>query len=170
MKNHIVLTAALMLCLFHLQAQQKIEADASLREKHSQKFTDAMNISWHRTKAVTYAQFLYQQRLWLAYYDKSGQLVATARKISTPAQLPVLVSRSLEDFRQRQPAGMALGPVYELIQGNATRYVVYLQGDDENYTLMINSQGNSNVIDKQPRTDSPMKSDRKDFIARKIRN
>lgn len=168
MKNSIILTAALMLCLCHVQAQPETNVSASLEDKHSQAFSTADNISWHRTDQVTFAIFRYQDQSWLAYYDNNEQLVATARKISQSGYLPMLVAQSIEEFQHKKGA-MTLGPVYELLQDGSARYLVRLEGEQEGYTLAFDSMGNRTTIDKYRKIISPGARTQEALIARKAR-
>lgn len=167
MKNPIILTAALMLCLCHVQAQPETNVSASLEGKHLQAFGTADNISWHRTNRVTYAMFSYQDQSWLAYYDNNEQLVATARKISQPG-LPILVAQGIEAF-QHKKGQMKLGPVFELIQDGTARYLVKMEGEQEGYTLTFDSMGNRTTIDKYRKITSPGVQTQEELIARKAR-
>src|SRR5690606_27918993 len=55
MKNHIILTASLMLCLCQLEAQQLSKVSASLAEKHAKEFSTAGDILWNQADRVTFA-------------------------------------------------------------------------------------------------------------------
>ena len=169
MKKHIILTASLMLCLCHLEAQQVPNVSASLIEKHAQEFSSAGEIRWNRTEQVTYAQFWYQDQFWVAYYDNNEQLVATARKIGDPRNLPIRVGESLTAFRQQRNPGMKPVVIYELNQESGTRYVITLDGEDETYTLMVDSMGGRSTVNKGRKHDSLRKSDRDDLIAKRMR-
>lgn len=169
MKKHIILTASLMLCLCHLEAQQNPKVSASLTEKHAQQFSTAGDIRWDQNERVTYAQFNYQNQFWVAYYDNNEQLVATARKIKDLRDLPILVGESLENFRQRRAAGMKLGTVYELVQEGNTRYLITLDGEHETYTLRVDGMGGRSIIDKAPKHDAYKSSKQDDLIAKRIR-
>lgn len=169
MKNHIILTAALMLCLCHLQGQPRPGVTASLEEKFTKEFGTAGNVHWGQAEGVTFAQFMYQNQFWLAYYDKEETLIATARKINTPQHLPILVKRSLDDFRdQRAPAAMP-GPVFELIRDGIAQYVVILDSKEMTYVLKFDNSGNRTTLDKVRHNATGESADQRGLIARRIR-
>lgn len=169
MKNHIILTASLMLCLCHVEAQQPFKVSASLAEQHAKEFSAAGDIRWNQAERVTFAQFKYQNQFWVAYYDNNEQLLATARKIADPRNLPIRVAESIKEFQQRRAAGTKVVLIYELMQQGNTRYLTLLDGQHEKWSLMIDSMGGRSSIEKSPKGDFMKKSDRGDLLAKRMR-
>lgn len=158
-----------MLCLCHVEAQQISKVSASLTEKHAQKFRTAEDIQWNRTDRLAYAQFSYQDHFWVAYYDNNEQLVATARKITDLRSLPIGVAESLEDFRQHRAMGNRVALIYELLQQGCTRYLITLDGEQETYSLIVDSMGGRTNFNRTRKDDSTRKSDKADLIAKNMR-
>jgi hypothetical protein len=172
MKKYIILTAAFMLCLCDIQAQQSNAVSASIASKFSKQFSGAERIEWNEAGKVCYAMFQFENQTWLAYYDQEENLMATARQISEDRHLPLVVQQSLQNYREQQSAKSGpfnLGPIYELNQYGFTRYLVSMEGGDRQITFTIDSSGARTILHKDHKTPEQAATGGGELIARKVR-
>lgn len=152
MKKNLVLTAMLAVCLCHLQAQPENRITTSLAEKFAADFPHAINPRWKHVSGVSLASFLSNGEVYVAYYNAGERRIATARKIATPTMLPLLVRQALEESCNRLGEDAKMGPIFELVIGNSTRYIVSAEGKKTMCTFKFDTMGNRAVLAKRPAT------------------
>ncbi len=150
MKTNVVLTAILAICLCHAQAQPEALISPSLADKFAAEFPDATNLRWTIASGVTLASFLSGDQFLIVYYDTGGQRLATERKVSDPILLPILVRQALDKSCDRLGTDIRMGPVFELVIGSSTQYLVSVENREKIYALKFDTMGNRTVMNKRP--------------------
>jgi hypothetical protein len=152
MKKNVVLTAMLAICLCHLQAQPEDRITTTLASQFAADFPKATNARWTKSSGVTLASFLSDGEVFIAYYDASEQHIATARKVAEPDKLPLLVRQALDESCKKLGEKTQMGPIFELVIGSSTRYIVSVEGQEKTCTFRFDTMGNRAIVDKRPTT------------------
>ncbi len=100
----------------------------------SKDFVTAKNVSWNSQKEYSKATFTLNNQVMFAYYNETGDLIATARNILSE-QLPINLLTSLKkDFSKYW-----ISELFELAADGQTSYYVTLQNGDETLILKSNN-------------------------------
>jgi hypothetical protein len=75
--------------------------------------------------------------------------------------------QNYEASKSQKGGPFALGTIYELTQGNNTRYVVSMENSRDAMTLTIDGSGNPAIQHKERKVMTPEAIETKDFIAKK---
>jgi hypothetical protein len=152
----IIILAVLVLCLNNNVPAQQAEVSAKILNSFQKQFPGATSVKWEATKTgLRSALFQYEQRTWIAYFDPSGDLVASARKIKEISHLPMAVQASLRNFQDQKAAKMGpltLGPVYEVVEksGNSF-YFIPMESATKTLSVSITHDGYAAIHKKDNR-------------------
>ena len=151
----IIILAALFICLNNLSAQSNAEVNAKVTESFGEHFSGATRIQWQKVKNLSVAIFLYEERSWIAYFDQSGDLLASARKIKEISQLPVVVQESLSNFKTQRSAkkgSLTMGHIYEVLPKNGdTYYYIPMESATQTLGVSISNSGYAAINKKESR-------------------
>ena len=170
MKKKIIIGVAFMLMsLQQLAAQDSIQVRTSVSRNFEESFEGAKYIQWKSLpKKVTQAQFHYQGRSWIAYYDTNGNLITSGRLIKTIDDLPLQVQTGLRRAKARvekKSGAFQVSVIFEMLQNETTKYYITMQNGDSFATISVHTNGIAVLESKNARTPEPRTS--KDVIARK---
>lgn len=152
----IIILAALIICLnSNLSAQSSAEVNAKVTESFGEHFNGATRIQWQKVKNLSVAIFLYEERAWIAYFDQSGDLLASARRVKDNSQLPVIVQESLSNFKSQKSAKtgpLTMGYVYEVLPKNGeTYYYIPMESATQSLSVSISNSGYAAINKKENR-------------------
>jgi hypothetical protein len=99
-------------------------------------FVSATNVSWNKQKDFIKATFTMNNQVMFAYYDESGNLIASARNILSE-QLPINLMNDLK----KGYGNYWISELFEMDRDGQASYYVTLENADE--TLILKS-GSSN--------------------------
>lgn len=148
----IIIAAALMICFNSKSSAQIAEVNAKVSESFHKKFTGATSVTWDKTKDLDIALFQYDQRTWIAYFNHSGELLASARRIREVSHLPMTVQSSLTNFQSKQSAKnepVTLGPIFEVNDGTYSYYFIPMESKTRKLSISINNDGYAMVQKKE---------------------
>ena len=157
MKKNIILGITLMLLsLQQLAAQQNAPLNASVSKSFEKSFEGAKNVYWTKlAKNITQAQFAYNGSSWLAYFDATGNIITSGRRIKNADELPLKVQDGLEQARRRvakKGGSPEIFLMYEMLQDGLTHYLVSLQNETTISTFSISQDGTASLKGKRPGT------------------
>jgi hypothetical protein len=95
-------------------------------------FVSATNVSWNKQKDFTKATFTMNNQVMFAYYDQSGDLIASARNILSE-QLPINLMNDLK----KGYSNYWISELFEMDKEGQAFYYVTLENADE--TLILKS-------------------------------
>jgi hypothetical protein len=81
MKKIIILSVFTLISVSTLRGQTKPEPSPVIAASFGRQFREATDVKWDKIGTLSFAKFHYQQDLTIAYFDRSGSLVAKGRKI-----------------------------------------------------------------------------------------
>ena len=170
MKKNIILGITLMLLsLQQLTAQENAPVNASVSNSFEKAFEGAKNVHWTSLpKNVSQAQFAYKGSSWLAYFDATGNIITSGRKIKDVNELPLKVQDGFEQARRRaeKKGGSAeIIVMYEMLKDGLTHYLVSMQNESTISTFSIGQDGTAALKLKKPR--SMVSEQPKEVIAKK---
>jgi len=145
MKKIIVLTGVLVtLCLSTLNAQTKAQ-NASF----SRKFSDASHVRWEKiTSDISLVRFAQSDENSIAYFGKSGDLLASGKQIEL-SQSPESVQKRLAALAtslEKKEGTLRVIHVYQIAQQSATKYYANMGNENVLIAVMVASRGKANVI------------------------
>jgi hypothetical protein len=130
--------------------------NASVSKSFEKSFEGAKNVYWTSlAKNITQAQFSYKGSSWLAYFDATGNIITSGRRIKDVDELPLKVQDGLEQARRRMEkkgGSPEIFLVYEMIKDGLTHYLVSLQNESTLFTFSISQDGAASLKGKRPRT------------------
>jgi hypothetical protein len=150
MKKTIALIAMLVVSFCRLQAQSEDRISTSLAAKFAAEFPRATNPRWTHDEGFALASFLADGDYYVAYYDKSEQRIALARKVADAELLPLHVKQALDESCEKLGDSIRMGPIFELVTAGTTHYIVSVEGREKTCTFSIDPTGNRTVMDKRP--------------------
>jgi hypothetical protein len=116
MKTTIILAALFVTSLNNnLSAQNKAEVNTKVTESFGKHYEGATNISWQKANGMDIALFQHDQRTHIAYFNKDGGVVASARRIREISNLPLKVQNALVEFKNKKSSKegpLASGPIF----------------------------------------------------------
>ncbi|HEX4373504.1 MAG TPA: hypothetical protein VHZ50_09410 [Puia sp.] len=95
-------------------------------------FVTATNVSWNKQKDFTKATFTMNNQVMFAYYDESGNLIASARNILSE-QLPINLMNDLK----KGYSNYWISELFEMDKDGQASYYVTLENANE--TLILKS-------------------------------
>ncbi|HEY4875923.1 MAG TPA: hypothetical protein VIH86_10145 [Puia sp.] len=99
-------------------------------------FVSATNVSWNKQKDFTKATFTMNNQVMFAYYDESGNLIASARNILSE-QLPINLMNDLK----KGYGNYWISELFEMDRDGQASYYVTLENADE--TLILKSSSSN---------------------------
>jgi hypothetical protein len=99
-------------------------------------FVSATNVSWNKQKDFTKATFTMNNQVMFAYYDESGNLIASARNILSE-QLPINLMNDLK----KGYGNYWISELFEMDKDGQASYYVTLENADE--TLILKSSSSN---------------------------
>jgi hypothetical protein len=169
MKNNIIIGAALfIISLSNSVAQNDPAANASASQGFEKTFKGALNVKWTACeKKISLVQFKFMDKAWLAYFDHTGKLLTSGRRVSIP-ELPVIVQTGMYSTKERfekKNGALTLGLIYEMVTDGVTEYYVPLK--NTKIFLMIAVRTDGAVVIKSRKKSSEQSKSPQDIIARK---
>ncbi|HEY0652591.1 MAG TPA: hypothetical protein VGD65_05655 [Chryseosolibacter sp.] len=169
MKNNIIIGAALfIISLSNSAAQESPAVKESVAKSFEKSFNGAVNPRWTTcAKNTSLVQFRYMDKAWLAYFDHSGKLITSGRKVSIH-ELPVIVQSGMlkqKASSERKYGAVTLGGIYEMLTDGVTEYYVPLANNT--IQLMIAVRTDGSVVIKSRKKGLHDARSTKDVIARK---
>lgn len=141
MKKLLLLFVIALFSTHAFAAEKELEATPTLRDALYKEFNGASDVKWYSDDNQTYmAKFTLKEHNVTAYFDKTGQLLATRRYISED-QLPMAVSGRLA---KRYPKEVVRW-VVEFEKDDTTVYYVTLEGPDNWRVVKASAQGDLSV-------------------------
>jgi hypothetical protein len=151
MKKIIITAVVIVTFCFTLGAQNSVQVNASITTSFGDEFNDASNVSWEKiSDEIFLVRFDRQQENSIAYFDKTGKLLVSGRKI-TFEQAPRLVQHGLDNIiksYEKKNGMLSVSHVYELIEEGETRYYTSIGNTGLLLAVMSTSDGGSKIIKK----------------------
>jgi hypothetical protein len=134
----LICTAVLLFCTqFTFAGAKEVEANGTLKSALYKEFGSASAVKWYSDDNQTFmARFTLNERSVTAYFDKTGNLLATRRYLSTES-LPLVVSNKLA---KRYPKD-EIRWVVEFESGGNIVYYVTLEGASTWKVIRSNTEG-----------------------------
>lgn len=168
MKKNIIIGAVLFIISLSNSAAQESTANASVSQSFEKSFKGAINPKWTEcAKNTSLVQFRYMDKPWLAYFDHSGKLITSGRKV-TIHELPLLVQNGMFSQKERTEkkyGAITLGAIYEMVTDGVTEY--YAPFGNTKIHLMVAVRTDGSVVIKSRKKVSEDPKSPKDVIARK---
>jgi len=139
MKKIIVVAVLLLVSVGAVQAQQHAAPTPEVASKFVEQFRNATNVNWSLVGKVSVAQFNFMQSFRIAYYDRTGDLIAKGRKVKEE-QLPMKVYEDLQltktDWESRSGTLIG-GSIYEFSRPSGeTEYVTTFENNQIALTVL----------------------------------
>lgn len=126
---------------FAANAEKEMEATTTLKSALDKEFSGASGIKWYSDDNKTFmAKFMLNERNVTAYFDGSGNLLATRRYVDA-ANLPLHVATKLS---QRYPKE-EIRWVVEFQSEGSTAYYVTLEGENTWKVIKASANGDLSV-------------------------
>jgi hypothetical protein len=168
MKNNIIIGAALFIISLSNSAAQNGAASASVNQSFEKSFNGALNPKWTAcAKDISLVQFRFMDKAWLAYFDKTGNLITSGRRLSVH-ELPVLVQNGMyatKEKSEKKYGAVTIGHIYEMVSAGLTEYYVPLKNTKIQIMLSVHTDGAVVIKSRKKISEDPKAA--KDVIARK---
>lgn len=169
MKNNIIIGAALfIISLSNSTAQDGAIVKPSVSKSFEKTFSGALNAKWTAcAKETSLVQFHFMNKPWLAYFDQTGKLITSGRKVSTH-ELPVIVQTGMLSEKaktEKKNGAVSVGTIYEMLTDGVTEY--YVPFGNSRIQLMIAVRTDGSVVIKSRKKISEDPKSPKEVIARK---
>jgi hypothetical protein len=166
MKNKIIIGAVLfILSLTNSVAQEG--ANASVTQSFEKNFKGAGNLRWAACEGkITLARFNYQNTPWLAYFDKTGKLITSGRKVEV-LDLPLVVKNGMYTAKERSEqkyGAVTIGRIHEMVTEGLTEYYVPLHNTKIHLMIAVRTDGGIVIKSRKKVFENPKSP--KDVIAR----
>lgn len=151
MKKFILLAAVIVTgCLSQVSAQSNVQVSKTIEARFSKEFKEATDVKWTKLKNIFQSRFYLNQEYCLAYFDASGELILSGRKI--PFEItPMAVKKELERIRnasEKRDDILSVAEVYELNDADGTKYFVNLDSQTLSMSVMTYGNGHSEILKK----------------------
>lgn len=148
MKQILTLVTLLTIGVFTSKASERDPITAALQAGLQKSFAGAKLLGWSEVKSsdLLYASVLYNNERLNAYFDPSGNLVASGRFIKADA-LPLIVSKSLAE---KYPDA-AISDVVEYTEKEGTSYLVTIEKAKAEMVIRAFTDGSSYIFKKTKR-------------------
>ena len=145
MKNNMIIGALLfVVSLSNSVAQNGVAVNTSVSRSFEKNFSGASNLNWTACgKDISLAQFRFEDKPWVAYFDETGTLITSGRKLS-PHELPSKVNERMRDFKskaEKKHGAFTIGSIYEMSTNRLIEYYVYLTNDKISMMIAVESNG-----------------------------
>jgi hypothetical protein len=145
------------LCLHNLCAQRVTAIPEEVTARFSKEFKDASNVRWVKLKNIFQCRFYNEKEYCLAFFDESGQLILSGRKIAFDIA-PLAVKKEAERIRkssERKYDLLAIEEVYELNNSEGTTYFINLVSESLSMSIMAYGNGHSEILKKTNKIMAP---------------
>jgi hypothetical protein len=166
MKKLIILAVFALISMSTVRGQSKVEPSTVVASEFNKQFNGATHVIWEKTGTVSYASFHFQQNLMVAYFDRSGNLIAKARKINTD-QLPMSLQSELlavKNDREKKSGVLSIGNIFEYSTDADTQYVTSLENDSE--SIIVGTVNGKMTVRNKLKKESNVLGTPKDLIAK----
>ena len=136
-KFKTVLTAIVMLFAISAFAMEPVKVSPVVKAAFENDFSKAEQVSWEKTSDFYFASFTLNNTSVDAAYNEEGELIGTARKISTqlmPLSISLAIAEKYEGYQVRTSA-------VELTYEGVTRYYVTVSNEAQVLKLKCYSNG-----------------------------
>lgn len=145
MKNNMIIGALLfVVSLSNSVAQTGAEVNKSVSRSFEKNFAGASHLNWTACgKDISLAQFRFEDKPWVAYFDESGTLITSGRKLSVH-ELPSKVNDRMHAFKskaEKKYGAFTIGSIYEMATDRLIEYYVYLSNDKISLMIAVESNG-----------------------------
>jgi len=137
MKKRILLLSIVLISFtaFSFAADVPASISKNIVSSFNKQFSNARDIQWENQPNFVRAQFTINDMVLYAYFNKTGDLIAVTRFISSN-QLPLILLSSLKN---QYTAGFWISDLFEIESEAGTSYYATLQSADQ--TIILKSDG-----------------------------
>lgn len=137
MKKRILLLSIVLVSFtaFSFAADVPASISKNIVSSFNKQFSNARDIQWENQPNFVRAQFTINDMVLYAYFNKTGDLIAVTRFISSN-QLPLILLSSLKN---QYTAGFWISDLFEIESEAGTSYYATLQSADQ--TIILKSDG-----------------------------
>ena len=137
MKKRILLLSIVLISFtaFSFAADVPASISKNIVSSFNKQFSNARDIQWENQPNFVRAQFTINDMVLYAYFNKTGDLIAVTRFISSN-QLPLILLSSLKN---EYTAGFWISDLFEIESEAGTSYYATLQSADQ--TIILKSDG-----------------------------
>jgi len=148
----IITFAAVMgtACFQGLSAQSIGPMTNAIGESFHREFKEASSVRWVKIKSIYQARFYNHLEYCIAFFDATGQLLLSGRKIPFDKVAPMVkkeMSRIRTASEQRHDPFTIAG-VYELSYSRGIRYFINLESDRLSVSILSSGNGTPEVVKK----------------------
>ena len=122
----------------------------AIGENFNRKFKDASHVRWVKIKDTFQVRFYNQDEYCLAFFDASGQLLMSGRKIQLD-HVPQTVRKEMDRIRGASEGKhdlLFVAGVYELNNSQGKRYFINLESELLSMSLLVYGNGQSEIVKK----------------------
>jgi len=140
MKKRILLLSIVLtsFTVFSFAADAPTVISKNVISSFNKQFSNARDIQWESKANFVKAQFTMNDMVLYAYFNKTGDLIAVTRFIST-SQLPLSLLTSL---KKQTMSGYWMTDLFEIENESGTSYYATFESADQ--TVILKSDGISN--------------------------
>jgi len=137
MKKRILLLSIVLTSFtaFSFAADAPAAISKNVISSFNKQFSNARDIQWESQANFVKAQFTMNDMVLYAYFNKTGELIAVTRFIST-SQLPLSLLTSL---KKQSMAGYWMTDLFEIENESGTSYYATFESADQ--TIVLKSDG-----------------------------
>jgi hypothetical protein len=167
MKNNIVIGAVLFIISLTNSAAQERAANASVTQSFEKTFNGASNPRWEAcAKQISLVQFRYLDKPWLAFFDRTGKLITSGRKVEVH-ELPLLVKNGMyqaKETSEKKYGAFTIGRIHEMVTGGLTEYYIPFRNTKVHLMISVRTNGGVVIMSRKKVSEDPKSP--KNVIAR----
>ncbi len=160
MKKQIIVGAVFMaISLTTLHAQDGVAISARVSQKFNELYPEATHASWsvlpNQAASVTFRR---GSTGCLAIFDRSGNVVASGRRLRSVNELPLLAQTGLQAQQkqaERKLGVLTLALIYEMLKGGGTTYYVTMENAVASIVISLSPGGNGRIESKKIKRSLP---------------
>jgi len=133
-----------------LSAESCGPVTVAIAENFNREFKDASHVQWVKIKDTFQVRFYSQEQYCLAFFDQSGQLLMSGRKIQVDL-VPPAMRKEMDRIRgasEARPDLLFVTSVYELNHSQGTRYFINLESEALSMSILLKGDGQSEIVKK----------------------
>lgn len=160
MKKQIIVGAVFMaISLTTLHAQDSVAVNARISQKFNELYPEATYARWSvlRNQAAS-VTFRRSSTGCLAIFDRSGNLIASGRRLRSVNDLPLQAQSGLhvqQKHAERKLGALTLAHIYEMLKGEATTYYVTMENAVASIVISLSPGGNGRIESKKIKPSMP---------------
>ncbi len=150
----------LTVCAMQVKAQTRITVPSAVQESFGKEFGLTTDVQWTEDKEILQSRFQKDHEKFIAYFNRDGALLLTARRIDLP-YAPTLVRKSVASLQAKYHSASAV-EMYELSESTDTRYFVNIKGKSQFISAVADINGSCKVLKK---VNLPLTENQSDILA-----